>query len=94
MDISRRPMGADMTSKKGRAGLTARLSQGPERQEAGHMADSDGLGADPLPPKQAAKLKAMRRWAWVKGVERLPGGRLKVTYDYLGLTQVIVWANE
>jgi hypothetical protein len=90
MNRPRRPMGTDMTTEQGRAGLTARL----RREEIGHMAESDGLGADPLPPKQASKLAAMRRWASIDSTERLADGRLKVTFSYLGLVQSTTWANE
>ena len=79
--------GPDMTTREGRAGLRARLA-------AADVGNADGLGADPLPAAQRAKLDALGRWAVIVSAERLPDGRLRVTFDYLGLTQTVTYAAD
>lgn len=43
---------------------------------------------------QQAKLDALARWARIVNTESLANGRLRVTFDYLGLTQTITYAKD
>lgn len=56
------------------------------------MATSDGLGGDPLPPAQRDRLDALTQWAVIVSAERLPDGRLRVAFAYLGIEQSITYA--